>query len=387
MNQYKKTLAFAAACIGMSFFGISMLTVGSVLPSLTTKLMLGTLQASALVTFLPIGILVGTLVFGPVVDHFGHKILFLTSCIILLAGLLGISYFNVFAMLQLSIFVIGVGGGVLNGETNALVADIYNNEDTGSKLSLLGAFYGVGALGIPALMGFLSKYCTFESIIHYIGIVMIICIVFCFFVRFPQPKMPQSFPIKQAFGLLSKKSLLLLSFILFFESGIEGSSSNWTTLFLNKTTDIDASLILQVLTCMVVALTVARLLFVFLFKKIGQNTILMTCFGIAFIGFLLLSQASSFAVAAIAMCCVGMGTAASFPVILGIVGKEYNELIGTAFGVAMTIAIIGNVLINNLTGILSNAFSISVFPWIMMVSVVIMFILFRVQITLLTSKK
>ena len=53
MSSYNKNLVFTAACIGMCFFGISMITLGSVLPSLTTKLGLDNLQATALVTFLP----------------------------------------------------------------------------------------------------------------------------------------------------------------------------------------------------------------------------------------------------------------------------------------------------------------------------------------------
>ena len=51
MSSYNKNLVFTAACIGMCFFGISMITLGSVLPSLTTKLGLDNLQATALVTF------------------------------------------------------------------------------------------------------------------------------------------------------------------------------------------------------------------------------------------------------------------------------------------------------------------------------------------------
>ena len=49
MSSYNKNLVFTAACIGMCFFGISMITLGSVLPSLTTKLGLDNLQATALV--------------------------------------------------------------------------------------------------------------------------------------------------------------------------------------------------------------------------------------------------------------------------------------------------------------------------------------------------
>ncbi|MFR5960231.1 MAG: hypothetical protein ACLUHA_15190 [Bacteroides stercoris] len=65
MNSgYHKNLVFTAACIGMCFFGVSMITLGSVLPSLVTKLELSGLQTTfTSVTFLPIGhALVGFLV-------------------------------------------------------------------------------------------------------------------------------------------------------------------------------------------------------------------------------------------------------------------------------------------------------------------------------------
>ena len=92
MSSYNKNLVFTAACIGMCFFGISMITLGAVLPSLTTKLALDNLQATALVTFLPLGLLGGSLLFGPIVDRFGHKALLLLSCVVVLLGLEGIAF-------------------------------------------------------------------------------------------------------------------------------------------------------------------------------------------------------------------------------------------------------------------------------------------------------
>ena len=87
MNSgYHKNLVFTAACIGMCFFGVSMITLGSVLPSLVTKLELSGLQTTSLVTFLPIGMLAGSLIFGPIADRFGHKALLVPSCIIVLSG-------------------------------------------------------------------------------------------------------------------------------------------------------------------------------------------------------------------------------------------------------------------------------------------------------------
>ena len=223
MNSgYHKNLVFTAACIGMCFFGVSMITLGSVLPSLVTKLELSGLQTTSLVTFLPIGMLAGSLIFGPIADRFGHKALLVPSCIIVLSGLEGLIFFESIPLLQISIVGIGLGGGILNGETNALVSDISGESEKGSRISFLGVFYGLGALGIPSLLGILSEHYSFETILQGIGIIMLAGILFCIPIRFPAPKQAQGFPVKEGLGLLKESSLLLLSFILFFQSGIEG---------------------------------------------------------------------------------------------------------------------------------------------------------------------
>lgn len=361
----------------MCFFGISMITLGAVLPSLTAKLSLDNLQATALVTFLPLGLLGGSLLFGPIVDRFGYKTLLILSCIIVLLGLQGISYFTTLPLLQLSIISIGLGGGVLNGETNALVADISNETEKGSRLSLLGAFYGIGALGIPILLSTLSKHYSFETILQGIGVLLLIGILFCSTIRFPAPKQPQGFPIKEGLGLLKERSLLLLSFILFFQSGIEGVCNNWSTLYFGQTTQIPESKALIALTCMVAGLTIARLLLVVLFKKIKQKQVLFFSLLTAAAGFALLTFSPGFTRAAIGMVLIGAGLASTFPVILSIIGSRYTALSGTAFSVALVIALTGQALLNSLTGVLSQEFSIAVYPYLMITSLLIMLLLFK----------
>mgnify|MGYP001538663976 CR=1 FL=1 len=222
-NSYHKNLVFTAACIGMCFFGVSMITLGAVLPSLIAKLNLSGLQTTSLVTFLPLGMLAGSLIFGPIVDRFGHKALLVPSCIIVLLGMEGLAFFESVPLLQASIVGIGLGGGILNGETNALVSDISGESEKGSRLSFLGMFYGLGALGIPMLLGSLSRHYSFETILLGIGVVMLAGIIFCIPVRFPAPKQAQGFPVKEGLGLLKESSLLLLSFILFFQEDKTGN--------------------------------------------------------------------------------------------------------------------------------------------------------------------
>ena len=377
-NGYHINLVFTAACIGMCFFGVSMITLGSVLPSLVTKLGLSGLQTTSLVTFLPLGMLIGSLIFGPIVDRFGHKALLVPSCIIVLSGLEGLIFFESIPLLQLSIVGIGLGGGILNGETNALVSDISGESEKGSRLSFLGMFYGLGALGIPSLLGVLSEHYSFETILQGIGIIMLAGILFCIPVHFPAPKQAQGFPVKEGLGLLKESSLLLLSSILFFQSGIEGVCKNWSTSYFGQVTDIPANQALIALTCMVVGLTAARMLQIVIFKKIKPATVLPYSLILTAIGFGLLTASPGFIRAATGMVLVGMGLSSTYPVILSILGTRYPALSGTAFSIALAIALVGQAAMNGLMGMVSvYAGGIVFYPYMMIGSLIIMLILFK----------
>lgn len=129
----------------------------------------------------------------------------LLSCLVVLLGLEGIAFFTSIPLLQLSIIGIGLGGGILNGETNALVADISDEAEKGSRLSLLGAFYGIGALGIPVLLSFLSGYYSFEIILQGTGVVMLAGILFCLGVRFPRTQTAARIPNQRRAGVIKRK--------------------------------------------------------------------------------------------------------------------------------------------------------------------------------------
>ncbi len=383
--KYNKHLVFTAACIGMCFFGIATITLGSILPQLTDKLGFDNLQAAALVTFMPIGSLVGSTFFGPIIDRFGHKAMFMLSSLILLLGLQGVALFSDIALLQLSIFAIGLGGGVLNGETNALAADISTENEKGSRLSFLGVFYGVGAMSIPVLLRFLSEYYQYNVVLHGLGLVMLISILFCGAIKFPAPKQAKGFPIKKGIGMLKDKGLLLLSFILFFESGIEVCCSTWTTSYFDQVTDITSSQGLTALSFMIIGLTVSRIVLTMVYRKIKQQNVLPFCLVLGATGFLLLTHSPHYLRAYIGMFCIGAGLAATFPTVLSIIGSMYASLSGTAFSIALAVGLIGQAVFNYSTGALSQLFGIEMFPTLMATSIVLMMVLF--QFTIRTNKK
>ena len=138
---------FVAACTGMFLFGVTMVSLGSILPELIGKYNLSKIAAGTLTSLLPGGILAGSVLFGPITDRYGYKYLMIVCTLFIIAALEGLAFTQSYILLRLYIILIGFAGGMLNGATNALVNDI-SSEGKSANISLLGVFYGIGALGM-----------------------------------------------------------------------------------------------------------------------------------------------------------------------------------------------------------------------------------------------
>jgi fucose permease len=375
MNDFHRGRAFAAACTGMLLFGVVFLSLGTVSTFLQAKFSLSQAETASLASSLPFGMLAGTLLFGPVADRYGYKYLLVVPSLLIVLAMELLAYAPALWVLQLSFFLIGVGGGALNGATNALAADV-TPENKGARLSLLGVFFGIGALGMPALMGILTRFFPYEAVIAAAGWVFLIPSLFFMLISFPAPKHRQGFPVRQSLALLKEPFLILTGLILFFESGLEGLVSNWTTTFLENR-NISAEKALFTLSVQVAALVIARLMLSRLLKKYPPLTILLLCLTLIISGSLLLFFVDGFDAAVVSMVLFGFGFSAGFPVMLGITGERYPTLSGTAFSMVIIMALTGNTLLNYLTGVVSETWGIGFFPLLLTACVVIMLILLQ----------
>lgn len=369
--MYNKKFVFSAACFGMLLFGIVLISLGSILPSITSRFSLDELAVGSLASILPLGILIGSLVFGPIVDRYGYKNLLIICSLLVFAGLELIAFAGSLSILQLSMLLIGFGGGVINGGTNALVADI-STEGKGANLSYLGVFFGIGALGMPAILGLLSKLFSQPHIISGVGFFVLIPVIFFIIIKFPVPKQPQGLPIKSGVSLAKEPLLLLFGFALFFESGMEGIVNNWSTTFLINELKINIDEALFALSCFVAGMTVTRLLMGSILKKLKPYVVMFICLGIALAGSVILIGASTYSAAVIGLILLGIGFASGFPLALGYVGEVYSNLSGTAFSIVLVIALIGNMLLNYLLGLIAHSYGIGKFTALLTISIVLM---------------
>ena len=355
--MFNKRLVFWAACVGILLFGMGLITLGAVVPNLKDEFQLDEISAGTLFSILPFGILVGSLIFGPFCDKYGYKILLSLACISMFAGFEGIAYAPSQGLLKICIFLIGLGGGAINGATSALVSDI-SEKDKGANLSLLGVFFGIGALGMPLLLGILEGSFNFQAIVSFVGIVTFAAGIFYLLIKFPPPKQAQGFPLSKGLSLLKDNVLILIAFFLFCQSSFEAIINNWTTTYLTGQLSIQPNKALYALSLFVVGMAVMRLLLGSVFRNTDVKKLWIAAFTMTGLGLILLAFGKSFIPSVAGLILLGAGLAGGFPLMLGFVGNRYKELSGTAFSLVLVIALIGNMIINYSMGLIAQTYGI-----------------------------
>jgi FHS family glucose/mannose:H+ symporter-like MFS transporter len=352
---------FVAACAGMLLFGMAILSLGAVNAFLAQRFAPDELGMGLLAALLPLGIVSGSLVFGPVVDRFGYKLPLALASFLLLVGFLFIAESPSLTTVRVAFFQIGFGGGVLNGGTNALVADI-SGERRSARLSLLGVFYGAGALGMPALTGLLLNLTSYEGVIRGLALAVLIPLAMILLTRFPPPKQGQGFPLREGLTLLHDRTLLLLSMILFFESGAEGLVNNWSPSFFLHREGFSTGWGLLLLTVLGATITLTRLVLGAARHRIHPRKVLFAFCGAAMAGAVLLATSRGEIPAIAAMIFIGVGFSGPFPIVLAQIGELFPTLSGTAFGIALVIGLTGNAAINYVLGLIAQTFGMGAFP-------------------------
>jgi len=179
---------------------------------------------------------------------------------------------------------------------------------------------------------------------------MTLSVFYYAFVSFPDGKFKQGIPFKKVLSMAKEPALLLLSFTLFFQSGIEGIASNWTSSYLELEKGFDKESALYALSLIVMGIGAGRIVLGFLLRKISKNIILTISILIAALGTLIMYLFTSQAAVSAGTFMIGLGLASTFPIVLSEVGEKYKEMSGTAFSFALVIALTGNTLINLLVG-------------------------------------
>ena len=371
-----RTIAFISVFAGILLFGVSMVLIGSVLPLLKLRLGLSDIIAGGLFSILPFGLLIGSISFGPITDKYGYRWVLSIACLFLAIGFIGIGHTFSLLLLRISILFFGIGGGVINGATSALISDLSNDNKKIANLNLLGVFFGIGAFCMPLILSTLNDE-LYVLAINIAAMLSVLISLLFLLIKYPLSLKKEKISFKLIPLFLKKKVFLIICFFLFFQSAFEAIINNWSVSYFTDQLQVPQRDALIALSFSVLGMTLMRILTGGVFRNVKSKTLLQISFSLFIAGIICLFIPSSFIyINTFGLFLIGAGLSPGFPVMLGLTGNMFKEISGTAFSFVMFIALTGNIIINYITGILIEQLGIGVFVYVILIQVLTMITLY-----------
>lgn len=371
-----RTIAFISVFAGILLFGVSMVLIGSVLPLLKLRLGLSDIIAGGLFSILPFGLLIGSISFGPITDKYGYRWVLSIACFFLAIGFIGIGHTFSLLLLRISILFFGIGGGVINGATSALISDLSSDNKKIANLNLLGVFFGIGALCMPLILSTLNNE-SYVVAINIAAMLSVLISLLFLLIKYPLSLKKEKISFKLIPLFLKKKVFLIICFFLFFQSAFEAIINNWSVSYFTDQLQVPQRDALIALSFSVLGMTLMRILTGGVFRNVKSKTLLQISFSLFIAGIICLFIPSSFIyINTFGLFLIGAGLSPGFPVMLGLTGNMFKEISGTAFSFVMFIALTGNIIINYITGILIEQLGIGVFVYVILIQVLTMITLY-----------
>jgi len=341
----------ASAFSGMFGFGIVMALLGAILPMISQRLRFDLAQAGDLFLIMNATMLVGTFALGPLLDRFGIRLTFVVAPLFVAGALVLIANASSFTGLRGAIVLLGVGGGALNQATNTLIADLHEDERRkSSALNLLGVFFGFGALSIPFTIGALLGVLGLTNILYCATVLVCVTTLISLALAFPAPRQSAGVPLAEVLRLARQPLIIVLAFLLFFESGNEWGLGGFITTHLTQSLKATMPTASWMLALYWGAMMTGRVVLSRLLLRIsGHALILASAAGVA-ASLGLLVAAPSLPVAGGAIALLGLSLAAIYPTCLGLAGARYASHSGTVFGLLIGFSLTGGMSLPWLIG-------------------------------------
>ena len=183
-------------------------------------------------------------------------------------------------------------------------------------------------------------------------------------------------------GLFKYPALLVFGLVLFFQSGLEGASGDYTVSFLTKTGRLGTDAATLAMTWFTIGMLAGRLILGKMMSALKDLGTFYLYLGIALVGVAFLAFSNGAAGTYLAMALLGFGVGATFPVVLGHVGGIFRKQSGTAISIAVFIALLGQFTLKRVTGAAFDAGSFITLPIVLAAAIAAMMCIIPFAISL-----
>jgi fucose permease len=341
----------AAAFAGMFLFGVVMALLGAVLPLLAGRLAFDLAGAGNLFLGMNFAMLASMMGLGPLMDRLGIKPALSLGAALMAAALVRIASADTYGAVMAGGVLLGLGGGALNGGANTLVADLHQHpREKSSALNILGIFFGIGALFLPFAIGSLIELLGWAPILYFTAALGALLALASLAMAFPPPKAAGGLRPAELGRVVRDPLVLLLGFLLFFQSGNEFIVGGYLSSFVSRELGAPITTASYCLAAYWGSILAGRLAASRLVLRLEGRIIVLGSAAVTAAGVLVLVGSPGYWQAAVGTVLTGLGFAGIYPAVLAFAGSRYQERSGTVFGILFSIALVGGMALPWLVG-------------------------------------
>ncbi|MEA2063127.1 MAG: MFS transporter [Gemmatimonadota bacterium] len=363
-KPFSRTWLTLACCSGYFVLGLVISLIGVSLERLA-----GHVSASVTAVggtfFIYVGIasIISLFATGPVIDRYGKKPVAVTGSLLTGASLLLICFTTSFGRACAAMFLMGLGTGCLNAGINTLINDLYP-KNPGRALNLGNAFFGLGAVFLPLLAGWLFLTMGLKHLLILTAVFTSIPSVLFYFSVFPPPVVGQRFRFSEALRVFRDPLVGLIGLLLFFYVGLEASFGIWSRAAIADHWQLRPPFDQLTLAGFWTGLVLGRIFAATIFRTIDDEDLVLYCAVGSCAGVALFVLAPSALSASAGLWFAGLCFGPIFPSCLAITGQNCRSYPATSLTVVIACGVLGMVVITPAIGWVAEASSLMKGLWL-----------------------
>ena len=339
------------------------------------------------------GTIVASLLSDRLIRKMGTGLVTAASVFLTAAALFGFSISNSFLMLCIFALPYGFGAGAIDAALNNYVALNYSSK----HMSWLHCFWGVGASISPYIMSFaLSQNMGWRSGYRIVSIIQIV-LTFVMFMALPLWKNKQTteveevaknapITIKEKMKIRGIKEVMV-AFCAY--SAFEAMCCLWISTYLVECRSIESESAAAFASLFYLGITIGRFIIGFFADKLGDKILIRLGIGVILVGMLfVILPFNSYVPALIGFAIIGFGAAPVYPAFIHATpenfGRENSQAI---IGMLMTSAYIGSTFMPPIFGFVAERTTVSIFPFWLLVLLLISLVISERLNKIISNKK
>jgi FHS family L-fucose permease-like MFS transporter len=331
-------------------YGMLASMLGTIVPSLATRLALSNAEVGYLALAQGLGLAVTSVGAGALMDRSGKKVGIVIGLCASIIGLLTLAHSQNLLFSVIAMAVLGCGGSLVIVGSNAIANDV-SDARKATALNVLNVFVGLGGLATPFVAGNLLGADS-TRIVYAGAAISIFALVLTLLtkMRGPEPR-TESTEDSSVFG---DRTLYVLSLITFLYTACEFAIWNWLPKYLiaggmASTTALNILSLGFACGILVGRLVAARVLV----KASPLATTIVAALLMGMSSFAMLHASGTVAIASLVFL-LGLCMAPVFPTTIAIVGRRFKQRAATAIGFTITCGFSGLVVSSPIIGWISG---------------------------------